>query len=105
MDQPGRHRVVGIPIDEDEPAHVTVLPVGVEGDGLVEMYVADPYLVQLEGSGCGVLECVDIDLVLGPVDGHPGGSGTELEQIWPPGQHLILGHPDDVSFELVGYRW
>ena len=103
MEEAGGHRVVGEPIDDDETAHVTVLAVRVEGDRAVEMDVAHGDLVELQGARRGVLEGVHVHLVFGPVHAGPDGAGAQLEQVRAAGQHLLLGHPDDVGLELVGH--
>ena len=76
--------------------------VGVERHRAVEADVADADLVELEGLGRGVLEGVDVDLVLGLGDGGGDRAGADLHQVRPAGQHALLGHPDEVALELVG---
>jgi len=41
----------------------------------------------------------DIDLVLGLSRGGTDRAGPDLEQIRPPGQHLLLAHPHDGGLE------
>jgi hypothetical protein len=56
--------VVGEPVDQDEPAKVAVVLVGLEGDGPIELEAAHADVVQLELLRRDVLERVDVDLVL-----------------------------------------
>ena len=65
VQQPGGDRGVGEAVDEDEPAHVAVLGVGVERDRAVEAEVADADLVELEGLGAVCSSVLTLILYLG----------------------------------------
>src|SRR5207248_10522704 len=64
VDQPGADGVVGEAVDEDEAAESAILAVGLERDRPVELELAHADVVELEPLGGGVLERVDVDLVL-----------------------------------------
>ena len=51
-----------------------------------------------------MLERVDVDLVLGLGHGGRHGARADLEQIGATGEHLVLGHPDEMALELIGDR-
>ena len=102
VQQPRADGVVGQPIDNDEAARVPVFGVRVEGDRLVEIEIADADFVQMQRLCRDMFERVDVDLVFRRGERHPDRLGADLQEIRPPRQHLVLAHPDDCCFKLVG---
>jgi len=49
-----------------------------------------------------VLERVHVHLCFSWVTWPGNRLGTDLDQILPMGKHVLLGHPKDVSGELIG---
>ena len=73
---PGADRGVGEAVDQDEAARVAVLGVGIEGDRLGRVEIAEADFVELQRLAGDVLERVDVDLVLelGDRGGRRSGS-------------------------------
>ena len=63
IDQPHADRVVGEAVDDDEAAEMAVLVIGREGDGAVEIEIADADLVEAQRLRRDMLQRVDVDLV------------------------------------------
>jgi len=74
IDEPRADRVVGHAVDQDEAAHLLVVRIGIEGDGLIEIDIADADLVELELLGRQMLERIDIDLVFRMARARPARS-------------------------------
>jgi hypothetical protein len=96
--------VVRDAVDEDEPARLAVLPIGVERQRAVELEVDCPDLVELEAIGGEVVHGRDVDLVLDRRCGRRRLGRAEAQQVAAPAQHRLLGHPDDGRAELVGHH-
>ena len=104
MQHSATNRVVGNAIDHDEAAGVPVVRVPVIRNRAIEIEVAHPDLVESERFCRYVFKRVHIDLVLGVSDGQADRECADLHQVRTPREHLLIVHPDDVSFELVGHR-
>src|SRR5690606_3705509 len=62
-DQAGAGRLIGLAVDQDQAAEVAAVGVGLEGQGRVEVQVADGDVVELERAGREVFAGLDIDPV------------------------------------------
>ena len=102
VDHPRRRRGVGQFVDQDEAAERAVVRKRLEHDRAVGIDLGDADLVELERARREMLEAVDVDPVLGRLDGGRDGLGGELEPVAAPGQQRVLVHPHDGRFELVG---
>ena len=97
-------RRVGHPVDQDEAAHVAVLGIGIECDGVIEREIAERDLVELEVRGRDVLERIHVDLVLELGHLRRRQHGPDLQEIGSARQHRLLAHPDDMGGKLLGDR-
>ena len=71
--------------------------------GLIHDEDAQADLVKLERFRGQALHCIDVHAVFERCDGCADGPGAELQQVPPPGKHLVFAHPDELGLELIGY--
>ena len=107
VEHPARDRPIGQLVDEDEAPEdaVGARPVGrerLERNVAVGRDLRHADRVEPEGRRRQMLERVDVDLVFRVLDGRGHGLGRELEPIAAARDELVLGHPHDRGFELVG---
>ena len=102
IDHAGGDRLVGEAIDQNERAGLAVLGVRIERQRPRNGHVANADLVELERLRGKLRQGVDVEPVVEIGNGCRHGRVIDLHQIGAPGQQLVVGHPDQVSGELVG---
>ena len=102
VDQAERDRVIGLTVDQDEAAGQAVDHIGIKWDRLVKREGGDANLVEFQRAGRGFGHRVDVDAVLGRVDGGRDGLGAGLQEIAPAREERAFDHPEQLDLELVG---
>ena len=102
IDHTGGDGFVGEAVDQDERAGVAVLRVRVERQRPRNRHVADADFVERQRLGGKLRQRVDVEPVFEVGNGRRHGRVIDLHQIGAAGQQLVVGHPDQMSGELVG---
>ena len=107
VEHPAGDRGVGQLVDQDEAAERAVGAralggIRLEHDLAVGRDLGDADRIELQGRRREMLERVDVDLILRLLDRRGDRLRAELQPIAAAREQLLLGHPHDRRFELVG---
>ena len=108
VQHPAGHRGVGELVDQDEAPELAVRTrslhrIRLEHDLAVGCDLRNPNCIQAERRRCEMLERVDVDLIFGMLDAGPDGLRAELQPVAAARNQLVLVHPHNRRFELVGH--
>ena len=104
---PAGDRGVGQLVDQDEAAERAVGAgsfdgIGLEHDLAVGRELGDADRIEAQRLRREMLERVDVDLIFGCLDRRGDSLRAELHPVAAAGEQLLVRHPHDRRFELVG---
>ena len=102
IDHPGGDRFVGITIDQDEGAGITIVRIGVEYDRPGNGYITHAHLVQRQRLGGELRKCRDVDPMLDLGHRRRQRAVVDLHQVGTSGKQVLRRHPHQMRRELVG---
>ena len=105
VDQPRGNRGIGIAINQDKGASVSIVLVRLEGHGMIQRKIADADVIQFQSFCCQMLQGIHIDLIFQRTDLRSSCLKSHLDQVLSARQKRFVMHPNELGFKLIGNGW